>query len=84
MRKQILFCNGLFYIFDFDNTKEYSENKGVYSVGYIASAMDYGLSEENLSRLALIHKNSPKDSKRRAVIEQLLECINYHLENKSP
>ena len=64
-----------------DNTKEYSENKGVYSVGYIASAMDYGLSEENLSRLALIHKNSPKDSKRRAVIEQLLECINYHLEN---
>lgn len=64
-----------------DNAKEYSENKGVYSVGYIASAMDYGLSEENLSRLALIHKNAPKDSKRRAVIEQLLECINYHTEN---
>ena len=64
-----------------DNAKEYSENKGIYSVGYIASAMDYGLSEENLSRLALIYKNAPEGSKRRAVIEQLLECINYHLEN---
>lgn len=64
-----------------DDAKEYSENKGVYSVGYIASAMDYGLSEENLSQLALIHKNAPEGSKRRAVIEQLLECINYHTEN---
>lgn len=64
-----------------DDVEEYSENKGVYSVGYIASAMDYGLSEENLSRLALIHKNAQEGSKRRAVIEQLLECINYHLEN---
>lgn len=64
-----------------DDAKEYSENKGVYSVGYIASAMDYGLSEENLSRLALIYKNAPEGSKRRAVIEQLLECINYHTEN---
>ena len=64
-----------------DSAKEYSEHEGIYNVGYIASAMDYGLSEENLSQLALIHKNAPKDSKRRAVIEQLLECINYHTEN---
>lgn len=66
-----------------DDVKEYYEEeyKGIYNVGYIASAMDYGLSEENLSQLALIHKNAPKDSKRRAVIEQLLECINYHDEN---
>ena len=47
----------------------------------IASVMDYGLSEESLSKLALIHKNAPKGSKRRAVIEQLLEDINYHSEN---
>lgn len=64
-----------------DDVKEYSEHEGIYNVGYIASAMDYGLSEENLSRLALIYKNAPEGSKRRAVIEQLLECINYHLEN---
>lgn len=64
-----------------DDVKEYGEHEGIYNVGYIASAMDYGLSEENLSQLALIYKDAPKDSKRRAVIEQLLECINYHLEN---
>lgn len=66
-----------------DDVKECSEEeyKGIYKVGYIASAMDFGLSEENLSKLALIHKNAPKDSKRRAVIEQLLEDINYHDEN---
>lgn len=64
-----------------DSSKEYSEHEGIYNVGYIASAMDYGLSEESLSQLALIHKNAPKGSKRRAVIEQLLECINYHTEN---
>lgn len=64
-----------------DDVKEYSEHEGIYNVGYIASAMDYGLSEENLSQLALIYKNASKDSKRRAVIEQLLECINYHTEN---
>ena len=39
------------------------------------------MSEENLSQLALIYKNAPKDSKQRMVIEQLLECINYHTEN---
>ena len=64
-----------------DSAKEYSEHEGSYNVGYIASVMDYGLSEENLSQLALIHKNAPEGSKRRAVIEQLLECINYHTEN---
>lgn len=64
-----------------DNVEEYSEHEGVYNVGYIASTMDYGLSEENLSQLALIYKNAPKDSKQRMVIEQLLECINYHTEN---
>lgn len=66
-----------------DDVEEYREEeyKGSYNVGYIASVMDYGLSEESLSQLALIHKNAPKDSKRRAVIEQLLECINYHTEN---
>lgn len=64
-----------------DDVKEYSEHEGIYNIGYIASAMDYGLSEENLSQLALIYKNASKDSKRRAVIEQLLECINYHTEN---
>ena len=64
-----------------DNVKEYGEHEGIYNVGYIASAMDYGLSEENLSQLALIYKNAPKDSKQRMVIEQLLECINYHTEN---
>lgn len=66
-----------------DDVEEYREEeyKGIYKVGYIASAMDYGLSEENLSQLALIYKNASKGSKRRAVIEQLLECINYHLEN---
>ena len=66
-----------------DDVKECSEEeyKGIYKVGYIASAMDFGLSEDNLSQLALIHKNAPKDSKRRAVIEQLLENINYHDEN---
>ena len=66
-----------------DDVEEYHEEeyKGIYNVGYIASAMDYGLSEENLSQLALIYKNAPKGSKRRMVIEQLLECINYHTEN---
>ena len=64
-----------------DDVKEYDEHEGIYNVSYIASAMDYGLSEENLSQLALIYKNAPEGSKRRAVIEQLLECINYHLEN---
>ena len=64
-----------------DNVDEDSEHEGIYNVGYIASAMDYGLSEENLSQLALIYKNAPKDSKQRMVIEQLLECINYHTEN---
>ena len=64
-----------------DNVKEDSEHEGIYNVGYIASAMDYGLSEENLSQLALIYKNAPKGSKQRMVIEQLLECINYHTEN---
>lgn len=66
-----------------DDVEEYSEEeyKGIYKVGYIASAMDFGLSEDNLSELALIHKNAPEGSKRRAVIEQLLECINYHTEN---
>lgn len=66
-----------------DDVEEYNEEeyKGIYKVGYIASAMDFGLSEDNLSQLALIHKNAPKDSKRRAVIEQLLEDINYHEEN---
>ena len=66
-----------------DDVEECSEEeyKGIYKVGYIASTMDYGLSEESLSQLALIHKKAPKDSKRRAVIEQLLEDINYHEEN---
>lgn len=66
-----------------DNVEEYREEeyKGIYKVGYIASAMDFGLSEDNLSELALIHKNAPEGSKRRAVIEQLLEDINYHEEN---
>lgn len=39
------------------------------------------MSEENLSQLALIYKNATEDSKQRMVIEQLLECINYHTEN---
>ena len=64
-----------------DNVKESSKHEGVYEVGFIASAMDFALSEENLSQLALIYKNAPKDSKQRMVIEQLLECINYHTEN---
>lgn len=64
-----------------DNVEEDSEYEGIYNVGYIASTMDYGLSEENLSQLALIHKNSSKGSKQRMIIEQLLECINYHTEN---
>lgn len=66
-----------------DDVEEYREEeyKGLYKVGYIASVMDFGLSEDNLSQLALIHKNAPKDSKRRTVIEQLLEDINYHTEN---
>lgn len=66
-----------------DDVEEYREEdyKGIYKVGYIASAMDFGLSEDNLSQLALIHKNAPEGSKRRAVIEQLLEDINYHTEN---
>lgn len=66
-----------------DDVRECSEEeyKGIYKVGYIASAMDFGLSEDNLSELALIHKNAPEGSKRRAVIEQLLEDINYHDEN---
>lgn len=66
-----------------DDVEEYNEEeyKGIYKVGYIASAMDYGLSEENLSKLALIYKDAPEGSKRRAVIEQLLEDINYHTEN---
>lgn len=64
-----------------DDVKEYDEHEDIYNVSYIASAMDYGLSEENLSKLALIYKGAPEGSKRRAVIEQLLECINYHTEN---
>lgn len=64
-----------------DDVEEYREQNGLYKVSFIASVMDYGLSETHLSQLALIHKNAPEDSKRRAVIEQLLECINYHTEN---
>lgn len=66
-----------------DDVKEYrgEEYKGIYNVGYIASVMDFALSEDNLSQLALIHKDAPEGSKRRAVIEQLLEDINYHTEN---
>ncbi len=64
-----------------DNVKESSKHEGIYEVGFIASAMDFALSEENLSQLALIYKNAPKDSKQRMVIEQLLECINYHTES---
>lgn len=66
-----------------DDVEEYREEeyKGIYKVGYIASVMDFGLSEDNLSQLALIHKNAPEGSKRRAVIEQLLEDINYHTES---
>lgn len=64
-----------------DNVKESSKHEGIYEVGFIASTMDFALSEENLSQLALIYKNAPKDSKQRMVIEQLLECINYHTEN---
>lgn len=64
-----------------DDVEEYPEQNGLYKVSFIASVMDYGLSETHLSQLALIHKNAPEDSKRRAVIEQLLECINYHTEN---
>ena len=64
-----------------DGVEEYREQNGLYKVSFIASVMDYGLSETHLSQLALIHKNAPKDSKRRVVIEQLLECINYHEEN---
>lgn len=64
-----------------DDVEEYREQNGLYKVSFIASVMDYGLSETHLSQLALIHKNAPKGSKRRAVIEQLLECINYHTEN---
>ena len=43
-----------------DSAKEYSEHEGIYNVGYIASVMDYGLSEENLSQLAIIHKTLQK------------------------
>ena len=64
-----------------DDVEEYREQNGLYKVSFIASVMDYGLSETHLSQLALIHKNAPEGSKRRAVIEQLLECINYHTEN---
>ena len=66
-----------------DDVKEYrgKEYKGIYNVGDIAFIMDFSLSEYNLSQLALIHKNAPEGGKRRAVIEQLLECINYHTEN---
>ena len=66
-----------------DDVKEYrgEEYKGIYNVGYIASVMDFALSEGNLSQLALIYKDAPEGGKRRAVIEQLLEDINYHTEN---
>lgn len=64
-----------------DDVKEYREYKGLYEVGLIASTMDFSLSEENLSQLALIYKNAPEGSKRRMVIEQLLEDINYHTES---
>lgn len=64
-----------------DDVEEYREQNGLYKVSFIASVMDYGLSETHLSQLALIHKNAPEGGKRRAVIEQLLECINYHTEN---
>lgn len=66
-----------------DDVKEYrgKEYKGIYNVGDIAFIMDFGLSEYNLSQLARIYKDAPEDSKRRAVIEQLLEDINYHTEN---
>ena len=66
-----------------DDVKEYrgKEYKGIYNVGDIAFIMEFGLSEYNLSQLARIYKDAPEDSKRRAVIEQLLEDINYHTEN---
>ena len=66
-----------------DDVKEYPEEeyKGIYDVGYISFVMDFALSEENLSKLAIIYKGAPEGSKRRAVIEQLLEDINYHTEN---
>lgn len=66
-----------------DDVKEYrgEEYKGIYNVSYIASVMDFALLEDNLSQLARIYKDAPEGSKRRAVIEQLLEDINYHTEN---
>lgn len=66
-----------------DDVKEYrgKEYKGIYNVGDIAFIMDFSLSEYNLSQLARIYKDAPEGSKRRAVIEQLLEDINYHTEN---
>lgn len=66
-----------------DDVKEYrgKEYKGIYNVGDIAFIMDFSLSEYNLIQLARIYKDAPEDSKRRAVIEQLLEDINYHTEN---
>jgi hypothetical protein len=64
-----------------DDVKENRKYKGLYEVGFIASTMDFSLSEENLSQLALIYKNAPEGSKRRMVIEQLLEDINYHAES---
>ena len=66
-----------------DDVKEYrgKEYEGIYNVGDIAFIMDFGLSEYNLSQLARIYKDAPEGSKRRAVIEQLLEDINYHTEN---
>ena len=63
-----------------DDIEEYSSHKGIYSTSYISYTMGFSLDQEDISKLALIYKNAPEGSKRRLVIKQILEDMNYHTE----
>lgn len=64
-----------------DDVEEYSFAKGIYGTAYISYIMGFSLDKEDISKLALIYKNAPEGSKRRAVIKQLLEDMNHHTES---
>ena len=64
-----------------DDIEEYSFAKGIYSTAYICWIMGFSLDKEDISKLALIYKNAPEGSKRRLVIKQILEDMNYHTES---
>ena len=64
-----------------DDIKEYDIDKGIYGTSYIVYMMGFSLTKKDISKLALVYKNAPEGSKRRAVIKQLLEDMNHHTES---